>query len=123
MGMNDKDVMEDAASLAMRQGLGAIQDEFKMGALIAKSTLDNPDGFERLSNINDELMESLRHEQRSPYKSLPLMQYLLAALCAGCAIVQGMDQTIINGAQVHDLQSQLLSSLTSKRITTSTTSK
>lgn len=102
-GMDNRDVMEDAALLAAGHGLVSVQRDFKLGALIARATLGSSDGFERLSSIDGDLKEALRYEIRKPYRSLPLTQFLLAALCAGCAIVQGMDQTIINGAQVSNV--------------------
>jgi MFS family permease len=99
MGMDDKDIIEDAHSLAESNGLGSKKEAFKVGALVARSTLANATGFETLSSLDENTKLDLQNEHKSPYRSLPWTQFFLAALCAGCAIVQGMDQTIINGAQ------------------------
>lgn len=58
-----------------------------------------PNGFEDVDELTDEDKAFLRFETENPWKSAPRRLYFLCALCAGCAIVQGMDQTVINGAQ------------------------
>lgn len=76
------------------------QHEIHMGALAAK--IENiPGGISQITALTDAEREAILYEEEHPWKSSPLKLYLLCALCAGCAIVQGMDQTIINGAQVH----------------------
>ena len=102
IGMTKREVIADAALIAGVHGLNGVMDEFMVGAAVAKATLDSPDGYTKTYQCDDNVRKVLAHERKYPYRALPLTQYLLSALCAGCAIVQGMDQTIINGAQVRD---------------------
>lgn len=56
-----------------------------------------------LQGLPEEIKVALEKEITHPFRSPPRTLYFLCALCAGCAIVQGMDQTIINGAQVRNI--------------------
>lgn len=57
------------------------------------------DGFEYVDQLSEDEKGVLRHEIQHRW-SQPFMLYFLVVLCAGSAIVQGMDQTAVNGAQV-----------------------
>lgn len=99
-----EDVMTDAEALALEH---QIPEEdvatFRKGAALAKAQ-EHETPFEYVPQLKRVLSleeaESLQFEREHPWKSLPAMGYFQAAVCAGCAIVQGADQTIINGAQV-----------------------
>lgn len=99
VGLSNANIESDARSLAQSWELDEYADAFAKGALLAK-VQDDDYGFEALIEINDEEKAFLRFEVEHANKSLPVVQWLQAALCALCAVVQGMDQTIINGAQV-----------------------
>lgn len=80
------------------KGLTEYRDEFQKGALIAR-TGQRDDGFEYVSRLSEDEKGLLRHEITHRWDH-PFMLYFLVVLCAGSAIVQGMDQTAVNGAQV-----------------------
>jgi hypothetical protein len=82
----------------IEKGLTEYQDAFRKGALIAR-VQQRSDGFEHLSQLSEDEKGLLRHEMTHRW-SQPFMLYFLVILCAGSAIVQGMDQTAVNGAQV-----------------------
>jgi hypothetical protein len=80
------------------KGLTSDLDSFRKGALIARVG-QRDDGFEYINILSEEEKDWLRHEATHRW-SQPFMLYFLVVLCAGSAIVQGMDQTAVNGAQV-----------------------
>lgn len=97
--MTHGELVADAENLAQDNGLDSYRPWFSKGALIAK-VINTPKGYEAIEELTEEDKELLRNEDEHRWKSQPKMLYFLCALCAGCAIVQGMDQTVINGAQV-----------------------
>ncbi|KAF7547857.1 hypothetical protein G7Z17_g7430 [Cylindrodendrum hubeiense] len=96
--MNHAEIITDAEAFAVEKGLGCHRDVFRKGALLAK-VHNSPHGFETLDELSECDKEILRYENRHRWRSSPWMLYFLCALCAGCAIVQGMDQAVTNGAQ------------------------
>ncbi|KJZ79405.1 hypothetical protein HIM_00874 [Hirsutella minnesotensis 3608] len=97
-GMSDDEIIADADRFVGDNGLVEYRDVFRKGGLVAR-TQNLPNGFETLEQLTEEDKSVLRYEVTNNWKSSPRKLYLLCALCAGCAIVQGMDQTVINGAQ------------------------
>lgn len=97
--MTHDELVADARNFAQDKGLDTCISWFTKGALIAK-VINTPKGYESIEELTEEDKELLRNEDDHRWKSQPKMLYFLCALCAGCAIVQGMDQTVINGAQV-----------------------
>jgi sugar porter (SP) family MFS transporter len=100
-GMDEKDVLVDVEAWTRDRGLGDEIDTFRRGALLAR-VINTPGAFEHMDLPDDE-REALRREQTHRW-SQPFMLYFLVVLCAGSAIVQGMDQTAVNGAQVFYFQ-------------------
>ena len=98
IAMSDSDVLEDAQYFALHNGLAEHVDTFRKGALMAK-VYNNRGGYEDINILTEADRLVLRTEEKKRWAQ-PRMLYLLCSLCAGCAIVQGMDQTVINGAQV-----------------------
>lgn len=99
-----EDAMANAEKLAREHGMSEEDlPAFKKGAALAKAQ-EHESPFEDVAEISAILEReekvSLKFERKHPWKSLPKMGYFQAGVCAGCAIVQGADQTIINGAQV-----------------------
>lgn len=98
-GMSPADVLADVDAFVDEKGLQAYRDEFHKGALLARVAM-RPTGFESIpdSSLPEDdkvvLREEITHRWRQPF-----MLYFLVVLCAGSAIVQGMDQTAVNGAQ------------------------
>ncbi|EQL01627.1 hypothetical protein G6O67_004224 [Ophiocordyceps sinensis] len=96
--MSNDELVADAQEFCEENGLAEHSQLFRRGCLAAKMQ-NIPNGFEGLAELTEEDKAVLRFEAAHQWKSAPRKLYLLCALCAGCAIVQGMDQTVINGAQ------------------------
>lgn len=97
-GMSEEEVIHDVNAWVTDKGLSEYEDEFQKGALVARVG-QREDGFEYVSQLSEEEKALLRHEVTHRWDH-PFMLYFLVVLCAGSAIVQGMDQTAVNGAQV-----------------------
>lgn len=97
-GMSQGEVLRDVDEFVESKGLQEHRDAFHKGALLARVT-QRSDGFEYIDALSEEEKAILRKETTSRW-SQPFMLYFLVILCAGSAIVQGMDQTAVNGAQV-----------------------
>lgn len=97
-GMTQKEILEDVDAFIRQKGLEEYRDDFRKGALVAQVN-NIPGGFEEIENLGESEKDILRRETTHKW-SQPFMLYFLCTLCAGSAIVQGMDQTAVNGAQV-----------------------
>ncbi|KAL0934715.1 MFS myo-inositol transporter [Colletotrichum truncatum] len=96
-GFTHDELIKDVDSFTEKYGLTEHREDFRKGAMIAQVS-NRPDGFETVTSLTDEEKEVLRKEITHRWHQ-PFMLYFLCALCAGSAIVQGMDQTAVNGAQ------------------------
>jgi len=96
-GFSEEQVLADVDAWCVEKGLQEHQEWFRKGALIARVG-QRDDGFEYVQQLSEEEKDLLRHEIAHRW-SQPSMLYFLVVLCAGSAIVQGMDQTAVNGAQ------------------------
>jgi hypothetical protein len=96
--MSEEEVLGDVDNFVEERGLHEYREAFRKGALLARVN-QRADGFEYVSSVPDNEKGILRREIRKRW-SQPFMLYFLVILCAGSAIVQGMDQTAVNGAQV-----------------------
>ena len=97
VGLTQDEILADADAFVESKGLAEHRDVFRKGALISQ-VINIPNGFEDLEILNEEDKAVLRKEETHRW-SQPKMLYFLCMLCAGSAIVQGMDQTAVNGAQ------------------------
>ena len=93
------EVIADVDKFVKDNEMEEVQRTLRMGALASKAQ-ELPGGFAQVTEFASDERAALDYEEKHPWKSSPLRLFLLCALCAGCAIVQGMDQTVINGAQV-----------------------
>ncbi|KAL2826326.1 putative MFS myo-inositol transporter [Aspergillus cavernicola] len=93
-GLTREELFNDVEIFARQKDLEHILPELKKGALISQ----NPKIFEELSDLSEDEKELLRREKTHRWHQ-PFMMYFMTILCAGSAIVQGMDQTAVNGAQ------------------------
>lgn len=100
-GLSEQQVLSDVDEWCERLGLQAHQDSFRKGALVARVS-QREDGFEYIDQLSSEEKDALRHEVQHRW-SQTFTLYFLVVLCAGSAIVQGADQTAVNGAQVSSL--------------------
>ncbi|KAL2755660.1 hypothetical protein ACRALDRAFT_1064307 [Sodiomyces alcalophilus JCM 7366] len=97
VGMSREDILADVDSFVEEKGIAEHRDVFRKGALVAQ--VSNQDGaFEHIAELDEEEKNLLRRELTHRW-SQPFMLYFLCTLCAGSAIVQGMDQSAVNGAQ------------------------
>ena len=94
-GISQDQLLRDGAAFAHRYNLGHLEKEFAKGAVIAQDPLR----FELLTILDEADKEILRHEQNNKW-SQPKDLYMLVVMCSVCAAVQGMDETVINGAQL-----------------------
>ncbi|PGH12401.1 hypothetical protein AJ80_06708 [Polytolypa hystricis UAMH7299] len=94
VGLSREELFRDVEEFAQEKNLTHIVDELKKGALVAQ----DPKAFETLDDLSEEEKDTLRRERTHRWDQ-PFMMYFMTILCAGSAIVQGMDQTAVNGAQ------------------------
>ncbi|KAJ5010864.1 MFS myo-inositol transporter [Colletotrichum sp. SAR 10_99] len=97
VGLSHDELIKDVDTFTDKYGLTKYKEEFRKGALVAQAS-NRPDGFETITALNEEEKAMLRREVNHRWDQ-PFMLYFLCSLCAGSAIVQGMDQTAVNGAQ------------------------
>ncbi|KAJ4267512.1 hypothetical protein NW762_003619 [Fusarium torreyae] len=97
VGMTREQILADVDAFVDSKGLGEHREEFRKGALIAQVN-NQPGGYEKIDLLNEDDKAILRKEETSRWHQ-PFTLYFLCTLCAGSAIVQGMDQTTVNGAQ------------------------
>ncbi|KAH7323118.1 plastidic glucose transporter 4 [Stachybotrys elegans] len=96
-GMSEEDVLADVDAFVHDKGLSEHREDFRKGALLARVN-GTSDGFEAVTAVSESEKEILRREITHRW-SQPFTLYFLCTLCAGSAVVQGMDQTAVNGAQ------------------------
>ena len=99
-GMTDANIIADADAMVEAHNLETHLDAFRKGALLARVQSKEEGSHEDIDMLTAQEKEACKFEIEHKAKSLAKMQILQASLCAACAIVQGMDQTVINGAQV-----------------------
>ncbi|KAI8301891.1 hypothetical protein K4K61_008420 [Colletotrichum sp. SAR11_59] len=97
VGLSHDELIKDVDTFTDKYGLTEYKEEFRKGALVAQAS-NRPDAFETITALNEEEKAMLRREVNHRWDQ-PFMLYFLCSLCAGSAIVQGMDQTAVNGAQ------------------------
>ena len=96
-GLTRDELLADVDSFVEQRGMPEYRDVFRQGALVAQ--VNNQDGaFEHIQDVSEEDKNVLRRELTHRW-SQPFKLYFLCTLCAGSAIVQGMDQSAVNGAQ------------------------
>ncbi|KAJ3852296.1 MFS sugar transporter [Lentinula lateritia] len=88
-------LMEDARLFAEAHGLNDLVMEFQKGALVAQ----DPSQFENLPLLDEADKAVLRRELTHKWDQ-PSMLYYLVILCSMAAAVQGMDESVINGANL-----------------------
>ncbi|KAF5663737.1 myo-inositol transporter [Fusarium heterosporum] len=96
-GMTREQILADVDAFVVSKGLEEHREDFRKGALVAQVN-NQPGCFEKLEILTEDEKDVLRKEETSRWHQ-PFALYFLCTLCAGSAIVQGMDQTTVNGAQ------------------------
>ncbi|GLA30379.1 hypothetical protein ACMYSQ_001633 [Aspergillus niger] len=93
-GVPREQLLNDVERFCRQYGLEAHLDDFRKGALISQ----NPQGALDLPDLTEADKEILRREQTHKW-SQPWQLYFMASMCSLAAAVQGMDETVNNGAQ------------------------
>nr|ODN95042.1 D-xylose-proton symporter [Cryptococcus depauperatus CBS 7855] len=91
--LTDEEVMTWSSAFAKENNLPV--EVFRKGGLLAK----RPNGFEKMSILTEQDKDRLRHEVEHKY-SQPWTLYNLVIACSVAAAVQGMDESVISGAQL-----------------------
>ncbi|KAK7035227.1 hypothetical protein VNI00_011994 [Paramarasmius palmivorus] len=94
-GVPHERLIEEAKVFAETHGMEDLVLDFQKGALVAQ----DPTMFETLSMLTEEDKEVLRRETTHRW-SHPVTLYYLVVLCSMAAAVQGMDEAVINGANI-----------------------
>ncbi|KAF8317882.1 hypothetical protein DL93DRAFT_2165313 [Clavulina sp. PMI_390] len=94
-GKTHAELEADAERFANEIGLTEHVALLRKGAVIAQ----DPSAFEVLPQLTEEDKEALRRETTHRW-SQPFQLFALAFLCSMAAAVQGMDETVINGANL-----------------------
>jgi hypothetical protein len=97
-GMTTEEILADVDGFVEQRGLSEHREVFRKGALLAQVN-NTPGAFEQIDILSEDEKGFLRREEANKWDQ-PFQLYFLCLLCAGSAIVQGMDQTAVNGAQV-----------------------
>ncbi|RWR00157.1 MFS sugar transporter [Paecilomyces variotii] len=93
-GVPRERLFEDVEKFCKQFGLEEHVETFQKGALVSQ----NPSGAQDLVELSQEEKEFLRREYTNKW-SQPWQLYFMAAMCSLAAAVQGMDETVNNGAQ------------------------
>ncbi|TFK86319.1 hypothetical protein K466DRAFT_156742 [Polyporus arcularius HHB13444] len=88
-------LLADAANFARSHELGEYTETIQKGALLAQ----DPAAFETLPMLTEEDRRMLRREYTHKWDQ-PKTLYYLVVVCAIAAAVQGMDEAVINGANL-----------------------
>ncbi|SPO39294.1 related to arabinose-proton symporter [Pseudozyma flocculosa] len=94
-GYSRSDVVQRARDFAHAAGLDDLADVFAKGALLARDPLR----FEDMPELDEADKEAVRRETTHRWQH-PRQLYMLVICCSLGAVVQGMDQSVINGANL-----------------------
>ncbi|KAI1940025.1 hypothetical protein LOZ66_002460 [Ophidiomyces ophidiicola] len=92
--LSREQLLADVEKFCTKFNLTEHVEIFKKGALVSQ----NPEGAMDLPELDDADREALTREQTHKW-SQPMALYHLTIMCAVAAAVQGMDETVNNGAQ------------------------
>ncbi|KAF9264194.1 hypothetical protein L218DRAFT_926497 [Marasmius fiardii PR-910] len=95
VGIPHEELVERAKLFADQYGLQDLSLELQKGALVAQ----DPTAFEDIALLDEEDKAVLRRELTHRW-SHPKTLYYLVILCSMAACVQGMDEAVINGANI-----------------------
>lgn len=93
--LNKSELIADAAAFCERAGLMEHVEEFQRAAIL----VHNPDDLHSVPNLTAAERLALQREKTHKWDQ-PFMVYYIAVCAAMAAVVQGMDEAVVNGAQV-----------------------
>lgn len=91
-GLSKEQVIQNAIRFANAHGMSEDADYFARGAA------HSYDGS--TSQLTEAEAEAIAMETTNKWKQ-PKTLYYMSVMCAMCAVVQGMDETVVNGAQLY----------------------
>ncbi|EJD50111.1 hypothetical protein AURDEDRAFT_112267 [Auricularia subglabra TFB-10046 SS5] len=94
-GMSKSELAADAVAFCERANLMDQVEVFRRGALLAH----DPDDFDVVPDLTYEERQALEREKTHKWDQ-PFMIYYIAICSAMAAVVQGMDEAVVNGAQI-----------------------
>ncbi|KAL2847286.1 hypothetical protein BJX68DRAFT_268149 [Aspergillus pseudodeflectus] len=96
-GYSHEELRRQGINFAITNQIGDEDDirAFALGAMLAQA----PEKFESVPGLTAQEFEVLRNEFEHRW-SQPWTMYLVIILCSLSAAVQGMDETVVNGAQI-----------------------
>lgn len=89
-----EELIADVDEFCRRFNLTDFTDDFRKGALVAQ----NPEQFASIPELSPDDRNIIEREHTHRW-SQPFMLYWLCVMCSLAAAVQGMDETVNNGAQ------------------------
>ncbi|GFF51037.1 probable polyol transporter 6 [Aspergillus udagawae] len=97
-GYSHEELRSQGIKFAIEHHMGDETDirAFELGALLAQE----PEKFDSFRNLLTEEEFEILHLEFTHRWSQPWSMYLVIALCSLSAAVQGMDETVVNGAQI-----------------------
>lgn len=96
-GMSEDHLMKLGEEYARKAGLTSDEDirAFRLGAIIA----GNENRHDMIDDLTADEKSAITREQTHKWSN-PSMLYWVIVICSLCAAVQGMDETVVNGAQI-----------------------
>ncbi|KAL2375268.1 hypothetical protein RJ035_001314 [Blastomyces gilchristii] len=96
-GLSHSTLMKRGGRYARQHQIGDEEDirAFELGAVLAQA----PEKYESVEGLTEKEMKVLREEFTNRW-SQPRLMYLVIVLCSLSAAVQGMDESVVNGAQI-----------------------
>ncbi|EJD51531.1 hypothetical protein AURDEDRAFT_83358 [Auricularia subglabra TFB-10046 SS5] len=94
-GLSEDELLADATAFAERSGLKDHAETFRRGAILAH----DPANLAGVPGLTDEERTILEREKTHRWDQ-PFMIYYVAVCSAMAAVVQGMDEAVVNGAQI-----------------------
>ncbi|EIN11957.1 hypothetical protein PUNSTDRAFT_142156 [Punctularia strigosozonata HHB-11173 SS5] len=94
-GFTHDELRTMAETFCREHDLKDIEDDVRKGAILAQDSAR----YERYEFLTEDEREALRVDRDHKWKQ-PFMLYYMIVLCSVAAAVQGMDESVINGAQL-----------------------
>lgn len=95
-GLSIEELEASAIEFCEKNGLIDQVDNFKRGAVLAA----DPKNLERITHITDEERQFIDAETTHKWRQ-PMIMYYIAVISSMAAIVQGMDESVVNGAMLY----------------------
>ncbi|GAA6033836.1 hypothetical protein JCM8097_000365 [Rhodosporidiobolus ruineniae] len=95
IGKSEEDLFRGVDEFVERTGLTEVRELFYKAALVAQDR----DNFERLHQLSEDEKQVLREEKTHKWRQSKMLYYQVF-MCSMAAVVQGMDETVINGANL-----------------------